>query len=289
MKLKGRSAVITGANRGLGEAISTEFVKEGANVFICARDEEKLLNVKEKLSTFVGDNQKIYALATDVSKEDDVKRLIDTAIAKLKRIDILVNNAGIYGPKGPTDKMESNEWINAVQINLFSVFYCCKYVLPHMKINNYGKIINLSGGGATAPLPFISAYAVSKTGVVRFTETLAKECSEFNIDINAVAPGSLNTRMLDEVLFAGPEKVGQDFYIKALKQKRDGGVPLTAGAELCVYLASDDSDGISGRLISAKWDPWQSLSEHRQELSTSDIYTLRRIVPKDRGKEWVQA
>jgi len=157
-----------------------------------------------------------------------------------------------------------------------------------MKTNRYGKIINLSGGGATAPLPFISSYAASKAGVVRFTETLAEETKGLNIDVNAVAPGALNTRLLDEVISAGPQAVGKDFYMKALKQKQDGGVPLEVGAELCVFLASSESDGITGRLISAKWDPWKFLPDHQQELIGSDIYTLRRIVPEDRGKKWDQ-
>jgi len=155
-----------------------------------------------------------------------------------------------------------------------------------MKKNKYGKIINLSGGGATAPLPFISAYAASKAAVVRLTETLAGECKDYNIDINAVAPGALNTRLLEEVLSAGPAKVGDDFYARALKQKASGGAPLELGAELCVFLASSQSDGISGRLISAQWDPWRRLDDYRAELAAGDIYTLRRIVPDDRGKKW---
>jgi len=155
-----------------------------------------------------------------------------------------------------------------------------------MKKNDYGKIINLSGGGATAPLPFISSYAASKAGVVRFTETLAGECQGFKIDVNAVAPGALNTRLLEEVLSTGPDIVGKDFYEKALKQKKDGGVPLEIGVELCVFLASEESDGVSGRIISAKWDPWKSLPNRREELMQGDIYTLRRIIPEDRGKKW---
>jgi len=286
MKLKGRTAVITGANQGLGEAIAMEFVKEGAAVFVCARDEDKLLAVREKLKGIADKNQKICAMVTDVSIEGDVKRLINTAVTELNHVDILVNNAGVYGPKGPIERIDASEWVKAIEINLCGVFFCCKHVIAHMKNNNYGKIINLSGGGATSPLPFISAYAASKAGVVRFTETLAEECKGFNIDVNSIAPGALNTRLLDEVISAGSEAVGVDFYEKALKQKKDGGVSPEIGAKLCVFLASADSDGITGRLISAKWDPWKSLPDHRQELIGSDIYTLRRIIPEDRGNKW---
>jgi NAD(P)-dependent dehydrogenase (short-subunit alcohol dehydrogenase family) len=124
---------------------------------------------------------------------------------------------------------------------------------------------------------------------VRFTETIALEAAGENIDINAVGPGPLNTRLLDEVLTAGPEKVGAAFYQKAVQQKADGGAPLGKGADLCVFLLSAESDGISGRLISAIWDPWPSLPKRREELAKSDIYTLRRIVPKDRGLDWSES
>lgn len=286
MKLKGRVAIITGANQGLGEAIAMEFVRQGAGVFVCARGKDKLLAVKDKLKNIAKRDQKIFAMVADVSKEAEVKKLINASITEFNRIDILVNNAGVYGPKGPIEGIDSGDWIKAVEINLGGVFYCCKHIIAHMKKNNYGKIINLSGGGATTPLPFISAYAASKAGVVRLTETLAGECSGFKIDINSIAPGALNTRLLDEVLLAGSQAVGNNFYEKALKQKKDGGVPLKVGVDLCIFLASSESDGITGRLISAKWDSWQSLSNRRQELTETDIYTLRRITPEDRGKKW---
>jgi 3-oxoacyl-[acyl-carrier protein] reductase len=159
-------------------------------------------------------------------------------------------------------------------------------VLPIFRAAGSGKIVNLSGGGATAPLPRLSAYAASKAAVVRFTETLAEELRGTRIDVNAVAPGALNTRLLDEVLAAGADKVGKSFYERALKQKAEGGAPLDKGAALCAFLLSDESAGISGRLLSAIWDPWSELPARRAELAESDIYTLRRIVPKDRGRDW---
>jgi 3-oxoacyl-[acyl-carrier protein] reductase len=120
---------------------------------------------------------------------------------------------------------------------------------------------------------------------VRLTETLAEELRSSRIDVNAVAPGGLNTRLLDEVLDAGPTVVGASFYQKALKQRDNGGTPLDLGAGLCVYLASSESDGITGKLLSAQWDPWKNLKAHKSQLEKSDIYTLRRIVPGDRGAE----
>ena len=286
MKLKGRTAIITGASQGFGEAVAAEFVKQGAHVFICAREKKRLSVTHEKLKKMAAQDQKVAARVADISKEEDVKKLIKSAVAALGPMDILVNNAGIYGPKGAIEAIDSKEWAKTIQINLLGVFYCCKHVVAHMKQKRYGKIINLSGGGATAPLPWISAYAASKAGVVRFTETLAEECKEFHVDVNAVAPGALNTRLLEEVLSVGPQVVGEEFYAKALAQKEKGGVPLEVGAELCAFLASSASDGISGRLLSAVWDPWKDLPNHLKDLQETDIYTLRRIVPKDRGCSW---
>jgi len=128
----------------------------------------------------------------------------------------------------------------------------------------------------------MSAYASSKAAIVRFTETIALELKQYNIDVNAIAPGAMNTRLLDDVLQNGKGKVTGDYYDKLLKQKEIGGTPLSMGAELCVYLASDESDGITGKLISAVWDDWKNLHKHLKELD-SDLYTLRRIIPEDRG------
>jgi len=286
MKLSGRNAIITGANRGFGFEVAKKFVEEGASVAICGRDTDQVSHAVDTLRKLSSSKQIVIGLPLDVSKEESVKKLINTAIKNLGRIDIVVNNAGVYGPKGLIEDVDSGEWISAITINLFSVFFMCKWILPHMKKNNAGKIINLSGGGATAPLPRISAYAASKAAVVRLTETLAEECKEYSIEINAIAPGALNTRLLEEVLESGPDKVGKAFYEKALKQKSNGGTPLGLGAALCVYLASSESDGITGKLISAPWDPWQKLALYREDLKNTDIYTLRRIVEKDRGKNW---
>lgn len=286
MKLSGRNAIITGANRGFGFEIAKKFVEEGASVVICGRDADQVKHAVDALQKISTHEQTVLGLPLDVSKEEPVKQLIISAINRLEQVDILVNNAGVYGPKGLIEDVDSDEWTSAIQINLFSVFFMCKWILPHMKKNNSGKIINLSGGGATTPLPRISAYAASKAAVVRLTETLAEECREYGIEINAVAPGALNTRLLDEVLEAGPDAVGKAFYEKALKQKANGGTPLTLGAELCVYLASPESDGITGKLISAPWDPWRDFARYREKLQGSDIYTLRRIIEKDRGMNW---
>jgi len=184
------------------------------------------------------------------------------------------------------DQVDWDAWVDAFRINLFGTALMCRAFIPHFRSQQYGKIVNLSGGGATAPLPRISAYAASKAAVVRLTETLAHELRDVRVDVNAIAPGPLNTRLLDEVLAAGPDRVGKDFYEKSLKQRDTGGAPLDKGAALATFLAAANSDGISGRLFSAVWDDWPRLAERRDELARSDVYTLRRITPEDRGMTW---
>jgi NAD(P)-dependent dehydrogenase (short-subunit alcohol dehydrogenase family) len=212
--------------------------------------------------------------------------VLNDTLTKLGGCHVLVNNAGIYGPKGEIEAVDWAEWIKTIEINLFGSILMCRAILPHFKAQGYGKVIQLSGGGATNPLPRISAYAVSKAAIVRFTETLAEEVRGTGIDVNAIAPGALNTRMLDEILEAGPEKVGKTFYERSLRQKESGGAPLGRGSDLAVFLASVTSDGITGKLISAFWDDWEHWPEHVDELNSSDVYTLRRITGRDRGFSW---
>jgi NAD(P)-dependent dehydrogenase (short-subunit alcohol dehydrogenase family) len=284
--LEDRTAIITGANQGLGKEIAKAFIQAGANVLLCARDDAKLAQVQKELQEFCQTGQRVDAMHADVSRPEDIDQLTATALATFPQIHILVNNAGIYGPKGPIENADWDEWVKAIEINLLGSILAARALLPHFRSNRYGKIIQLSGGGATAPLPFISAYAASKAGIVRFMETLAEEVKVDGIDVNSIAPGALNTRLLDEILEAGPEKVGRSFYERSVKQKSEGGSPLERGADLAVFLASAQSDGITGKLISAVWDPWQHFSDHLEDLKNSDIYTLRRIVPKDRGMQW---
>jgi NAD(P)-dependent dehydrogenase (short-subunit alcohol dehydrogenase family) len=284
--LSGRAALITGANQGLGLAIARAFVDAGASVFLCARDAALLEQARAELASRAGHGQRVLAQPADVSREEDVRALGEAALAAFPELQILVNNAGVYGPMGASEEVDWAEWARAVAINLNGSVLMCRAVLPHFKRRRYGKIIQLSGGGATNPLPRLSAYAASKAAIVRFAESLALEVQADGIDVNAVAPGALNTRMMRELLEAGPAAVGEQMYERMTRIAEGGGTPLETGAALAVFLASAESDGITGRLLSAVWDPWASLPARRDELARSDVYTLRRIVPADRGLPW---
>lgn len=284
--LTGRVAIITGANQGFGLAVARAYVAAGASVFMCARDVSKLEEARREIAALAGSHQVVLAQPADVSQKKDVEQLVREALRWFPRVHILVNNAGVYGPLGLIEEVDWDAWVHAVEINLLGSVLMCRALLPHFKAHCYGKILQLSGGGATNPLPRISAYAVSKAAIVRFVETLAEEAREDHVDVNAIAPGALNTRLLDEVLEAGPGRVGHEFYNRSIKQKAQGGAPLEKGVELATFLGSSASDGITGKLISALWDPWESLPEHAGDLRRTDVYTLRRIVPKDRGLTW---
>ncbi len=284
--LSGKIAIITGANQGLGLEIAKKFILSGAELMICARDKKKLENAKNQLISLASTKQKIISRVADISVKEDVKLVISDTINQLGGCHVLVNNAGIYGPKNNIELTKWEDWIKTIEINLYGSILMCRELIKNFKKQGYGKIIQLSGGGATNPLPNLSAYAVSKAAIVRFIETLAEELRGTGIDANSIAPGALNTRMLDEILEAGPSKVGQSFYERSLKQKEDGGVSLEKGADLAVFLASEKSDGITAKLISAIWDNWEQWPSHIKELNNTDAYTLRRITGKERNIKW---
>jgi 3-oxoacyl-[acyl-carrier protein] reductase len=243
-------------------------------------------DVRSRLAPRTNGGQVVLAMECDVAKSSDVDKLFAYAERALPDFDVLVNNAGVHGPLGQIQDIDWDEWVKAIHINLMGTVYPCRLAVSKLKQRGYGKIINLSGGGATVPLPGISAYAASKAGVVRFTETLAEELRSFRIDVNAVAPGALKTRIMEGFVAAGPERVGEAFHKRISELSAEGGTPLSVGAQCCVYLASSESDGITGKLVAAQWDPWRDFQSHAGDLKNTDVYTLRRIIPKDRGKTW---
>ena len=285
MKAKNKNVIITGGTVGFGKALAEKFLNEGANISICSRNEQQLFDTQsELLSKFP--NRIILVKKCDVSIEKDVKEFISYSLDTFKTIHVLILNAGVYGPMGPIETVSLDEWRKSIDINLFGVLLPCRELIPHFKQNKYGKIIVLSGGGATNPMPNLSSYATAKAAVVRLVETLSKELSSYNVDINAIAPGAMSTRMIEQVIDAGPEIVGDEFFKKNQNWKQNGATSMELGTNLTVYLSSDDSNGVTGKLISAQWDDWKNFGNHLDDLQNSDIYTIRRIVLEDRNKKW---
>jgi NAD(P)-dependent dehydrogenase (short-subunit alcohol dehydrogenase family) len=271
--LDGRVAIVTGGGRGIGRAICLALSQAGAAVAAAARTPAEITETVEMLNAGGG---RALSVVTDVVDRDSVQALVAQTLADFGRIDILVNNAGVQGPIGALVDNDWQAWQRTIQVNLIGTFLCTQAVLPAMLARKRGKIINLSGGGATAARPNFSAYGASKAAVVRLTETLAEELRDAHIDVNAIAPGAVNTRMLDEVLAANAQAGSE--WVDAQQRARIGGTPVEIPAALAVFLASPASDGLTGKLISAPHDGWQNWDEARiAELMAAPWLTLRRI------------
>lgn len=269
--------LITGASRGLGRFLSQQFWKSGYSLFLVARNIQALNELKTSLGP--RKNQEIVLFDSDLSNPEAATKIASTIQSHWSCLDVLINNAAIHGPIGPLWENDMSLWNQAIQVNLLSPVALCHALVPWMKNRRRGSIINVSGGGATASRAYFSAYATAKTGLVRFTETLAEETRSFGIRVNCVAPGAMKTALLNEVIEVGPAQAGEKEYSIANKVFAEN-ASLNDVAELFLFLASDQSQGITGKLISAKWDNWKEWPLHIQKLQ-SDIYTLRRVT--DRG------
>lgn len=282
MKLKDRVALVTGGSHGIGKAIVRRLLEDGARVAFCARNSEDLSSTAAEFS---GIGPDLLPLQADVADGSQVERFVRATLERFGRADILVNNAGILGPIGPAWEADPRCWHETVTVNLYGTFLLCRAVVPAMIRAGGGKIINMSGGGAATPFPRFTAYAVSKAAVVRFTETLAVELADHNIQVNAVAPGFVATRLHQQTLEAG-ERAGPEYLRKTKEQLAVGGVDPSIPAALVAFLASDGAGRITGKLISSVWDNWADFERHLDEIAGTDLYTLRRIVPSDRRLGW---
>jgi 3-oxoacyl-[acyl-carrier protein] reductase len=277
-------ALITGAPRGLGEFLVHRFWDAGFNLCLVARSEEGLEIISRALPVKKG--QQILCLVCDLANPELVAALAAKVMGCLPRLDVLVNNAAIHGPMGPLWENDFSMWQQVIQVDLLAPVALCRAFVPWMKETGGGSIINLSGGGATGPRANFSAYATAKAGLVRFSETLAEETRPLGIRVNCIAPGAMKTAMLGEVLEKGAGLAGEREFAIASKVFAEGGASMDRVADLVLFLANDASKGITGKLISAVWDDWEHWPEHLDELSSSDVYTLRRITGRDRGFTW---
>jgi NAD(P)-dependent dehydrogenase (short-subunit alcohol dehydrogenase family) len=263
------NVVITGSSTGIGKFLADALAAKGHATCGLARSP-----------------QDGFSFACDVSDWSAVQGCAEKVAQRWTNVDALVCCAGIQGPIGPAMEANPTSWRAALATNLDGTFFAIRAFYPLLQRSpQRAKVICFSGGGSTSPRPNFAAYGVSKTGVVRLVETLAVEWQDQPLDINAVAPGAIFTRLTEEVLSRGPAIAGKAEFDRASKQSRDNAAQLAKVLGLVEFLLSEKSNGISGKLISAVWDPWENLDQFRDDLQ-SDIYTLRRVVPKDRGKTW---
>lgn len=275
MNLKSKVIVVTGGGTGIGLAISKKIALEGGTVIMCSRDKNNLIEAVKELKKI--SNRDHFYFITDVSKLDDIQILKKWIQKRFNVIHGLVNCAGVYGPIGKSTKVDMKEFLKTIEINLMGTIYMCSELSNIFEPEIKKKIINISGGGAAASFPNYSAYATSKVAIVRFTENLAIELFDDNYDVNCVGPGFVATRIHDKTLELGPDIVGESFYESTVKQLENGSVPPEKAADLTAFLLSSDSDGITGKFISAAWDPWQDDTFKEQLRVDKNFATLRRI------------
>lgn len=274
-RLASKTIIVTGGSLGIGFAVAKKCALEGARVILAARHENDLMNAVEEIKKISSKEHLYYSL--DISKLEDVKNFAEWCNQKNIIVNGLVNCAGIYGPIGKTTEIDLTKFADAIQVNFLGTVYMCSVFAPLIKSDSRKKIINYSGGGAASPFPNYSAYATSKIAIVRFTENLSIELADSNFDINCVAPGFVITRLHQQTLEVGKEKAGHSFFENTKKQIETGGVPPEKAAELTAYLLSEESNGITGKFISAPWDNWNEIDFQRLLRDDKDFATLRRI------------
>ena len=189
--LTDKVAIVTGGVQGFGLAVVERFINSGAKVIIWEND-KKLLDDFQTTAD-------VYKIQTDVSNADNVKTSVNETIRKFNRIDILVNNAGIAGPNHKTWEYPNNEWQKVIDIDLTGVFYCCKYVVPEMIKNNYGRIVNVASIAGKEGNPNAMPYSAAKAGVIAITKSLGKELADKNIAVNCITPAAAKTRIFDQI------------------------------------------------------------------------------------------
>jgi len=271
--------LITGSSTGIGRALTEHLLARGHHVWGLARSDQ---------SAFASGHAAAFrASRVDVSLWPEVDAVAQSVATHWESLDGLVCCAGSQGAIGPALGLDPVAWSETVRTNLDGTYFPLRAFYPLLrKASGRAKAICFSGGGATKPRPNFSAYGVAKTAIVRLVETLAEELQGERIDLNAVAPGAIVTRLTDEVIARGPAIAGEAEYRSAVAQKASGGGSLAGAIGLVEWLLSEQSDGITGRLLSAPWDPWRQLARHRDALAASDVFTLRRIVPRERGLHW---
>lgn len=265
--LDGSRILVSGGSMGIGLEVSCHLAQRGARVVIAARGAEALEAALAQL-----DGSGHQGLRLDVADQGGWRAALD-AIDAGGPLHGLVTAAGVLGPIGPLEDLAPQDLIQTIAVNLIGTMLALHHALPRLRATG-GRAVTLSGGGATVPLPRYDAYAASKAAVVRLTENVA---AIGGVEVNCVAPGFVATRMHEGTLKAGPDAAGEDYYEQTRAQLAQGGLPASQAAELIGFLLSADAQGISGRLLSAQWDPWRE-DEFRARLRADDsLATLRRI------------
>jgi len=279
-----KNALLTGATGGLGRSLAAALRREGWNLLLIARSLDSLNILKSSLSSFGSGT--VIALEADLSQPESPEKILSSFWDNFSSLDALFNIAGCHGPVGPLETLEQNTFDQVLRVDFLAPVHLCRLSLPKLKKQPRARIINLSGGGASASRPNFTAYASAKTALVRFSETLAEELLNTGVTVNCVAPGPMKTALLAEIIEKKRTQAGAKEVSAAEKAFSLVEDSIAYAVRLCLFLASEISDNISGKLISAIWDDYESWPNHIEELIGSELYALRRITCRDKGKKW---
>ena len=268
----GLRIVVIGASSGIGRALTRALAGDGHRLLVGARRLDRLVDATEEglLARYA---------RLDVGREDEVAAFFAEVGVAFGGLDALVMCAGGYGPIGTADRVDAAAWWDAVRVNLFGTFLAARHAVALLRTSSRPRIVTFSGGGAFAPLPRYSAYAVSKAGVVRLTETLAQELASDGIAVNAVAPGFVDTEIHHATLAAGPEAAGAEFFAMTRDKLAAGALPMEVPVACVRFLLSPAADGLTGKTISAGFDPWTEpeFSTNVAAVNASNLYAMQRI------------
>lgn len=271
--------LITGSSSGIGLALTHHLLDRGHQVWGLARSDQPSVGASAP--------DRFRSSRADVSDWSQVAAAAEAVGRDWPHLDGLVLCAGIQGEISPALTGNPENWSRTVRANLDGTYFPLRAFHPLLQqASRRAKVVCFSGGGGTKARVNFSAYGVAKTGILRLVETVAAESKDTPLDINAIAPGAINTRLTDEVIALGPAVVGQAEYDTAIRQKGSSSNALEKTIGLVDWLLSPESDGISGRLLAAVWDPWAGLGRHSAALAKSDVYTLRRILPEERSLDF---
>jgi NAD(P)-dependent dehydrogenase (short-subunit alcohol dehydrogenase family) len=272
MELANKTCLVVGASGAIGQAVAEKLYQQGARVALTVHSQKNRMNWPFASLK----DPRVATFSLDVRKPKQVERLVSRVARKFGPIHALVNCSGVQGPVGAAHLVSLEAWRDAVEVNLLGSFYLIRAVLPGMLAASGGKIVQFSGGGAAYARPCLTAYSASKAALVRFTECLSSELSGKNIQINVIAPGPVKSRMWDELRAAGAAG-GQQALAELEKMDATGGVSAERAAALVLFLVSNRSNGLTGRLISAVFDQWEGFEPRIPEIMASDAGTLRRV------------
>ena len=272
-RLDGKVALITGGGRGIGQAIARAYAAEGARLALAARTDAELQETAQSIRGQYDSD--VITVLTDVAVRAQVENAVTQTLQRYGVIDVLVNNAGNTGEIGPLWLLDPDRWANTISVHVLGTFYGCRAAIPAMLERGGGRIVNMSGVGG----PNDTSYDAAKTAIVNITENLSVELAGTGITVNAISPGSIHTRMWEEVRDMALAAGDMEMYEKGVAVTSGGGASIERAAELAVLLGSDRCGNLSGRLIRAAVDTFEDIPDRVDAIMSSDAYLLRRVEP----------